>query len=96
MDYNYSNQNEGPTNSPERSNRFGQGLLLGILIGLVFTLCASIAFVAIYTRSNGYLLIGENGAEKVEKNRVLDDDTAEKIQEVTSFIDLYYNGEVKD
>ena len=38
MDYNYSNQNEGPTNSPERSNRFGQGLLLGILIGLVFTL----------------------------------------------------------
>ena len=96
MDYNFSNENEGPTNSPERNSRFGQGLLLGILIGLVFTLCASIAFVAIYTRNNGYLLIGENGAEKVEKNRVLDDDTAEKIQEVTSFIDLYYNGEVKD
>lgn len=76
---------------PEKKRDFAKGVWIGMLIGLV--LFAILAFVGVwfYCRISGYnLVLGRHGIAKTYDNVLLDDKTVEKLDELVSYMDIYY------
>jgi carboxyl-terminal processing protease len=87
MDYRYDEVEE-------KKSGFGKGLLLGVIVGLVLaTLCGWLA-VLTYTRMTGsYLVLGQNSIHSTSNSEVLDQDTLDKIENLLTYVDVYYNDE---
>jgi carboxyl-terminal processing protease len=88
MDYSYNDVQE-------KKSGFGKGLLLGVFLGVVIATLAAVIAVGIYTHTiSRYLVIGGNGVHQTAASNVLDEDTVDKIENLQSYVDLYYNDEV--
>lgn len=78
----------------KRKSRFGWGLLVGVVCGVIVALVAVGVAIRVYTKTTGrYLVLGGKSVNPVETSTVLDKKTADKINELNAYIDLYYNGE---
>ena len=73
-------------NQKKRSG-FGSGMFVGFLLGIGVTFG-----VHVYTTStNQYLVISPSGVKKTAESNILTNKTVKKIDELMSYIDLYYN-----
>jgi carboxyl-terminal processing protease len=87
MDYRYDEVEE-------KKSGFGKGLLLGVIIGLVLATICGWTAVGIYTRmTGGYLVLGKGSVHNVAGSNVLDEDTLDKIENLLTYVDVYYNDE---
>lgn len=69
----------------------GKSFAIGLVSGLVVCIFLTVIGINIYARmSNEYLVIGGGGKEKVEDVELLDDETVDKINEITKKMELYY------
>lgn len=104
MDYNEENANQNnsaeiPT-GPQKDVRkkkprsFGQGMVIGILLGCLILGIGAFVGLGIYADSTGnYLIISPKGVTQTSDNKVLNHKTINKIEELLAYIDLYYNDE---
>ena len=78
-------------NQKKRSG-FGSGMFVGFLLGILL-LGIGVKFgVHVYTTStNQYLVISPSGVKKTAESNILTNKTVKKIDELMSYIDLYYN-----
>jgi carboxyl-terminal processing protease len=87
MDYGYEDMQE-------KKSGFGKGLLFGVLIGFAISIIAIIVSVKVYTASTSrYLVIGGASVSTTSESDILDSDTIAKIENLMSYVDLYYNDE---
>lgn len=84
---------EKKTDSPDRiKNSFHKGIVIGVIIGLLLMAVGSSVGVQVYAGLTGnYVVIGPKGAKQTAKGEVLNNKTVKKIEELLSYIDLYYN-----
>ena len=75
----------------QKSQFSGKSFAIGVVAGLVVCIFLTVIGINIYARmSNEYLVIGGGGKEKVEDVELLDDETVDKINEITKKMELYY------
>lgn len=82
------------TNEPKKKKKslFKNGLVYGLILGIVLTAAVSCVGMRIYSNVSGnYLVIGPMGVKQTQKDEVLDEATIKKVDELLSYIDLYYN-----
>lgn len=78
-------------NQKKRSG-FGSGMFVGFLLGILLLGIGVTFGVHVYTTStNQYLVISPSGVKKTAENNILTNKTVKKIDELMSYIDLYYN-----
>mgnify|MGYP004498168213 FL=1 len=71
---------------------FGSGMFLGFLLGVLLLGIGVTVGAHVYTSStNQYLIISPSGIKQTEKSDILTNKTVKKIDELMSYIDLYYN-----
>lgn len=71
---------------------FGSGMFVGFLLGVLLLGIGVTVGVHVYTSStNQYLIISPSGIKQTEKSDILTNKTVKKIDELMSYIDLYYN-----
>ncbi len=71
---------------------FGSGMFVGFLLGVLLLGIGVTVGAHIYTTStNQYLIISPSGIKQTAKSDVLTSKTVKKIDELMSYIDLYYN-----
>lgn len=71
---------------------FGSGMFLGFLLGVLLLGIGVTVGTHVYTSStNQYLIISPSGIKQTEKSDILTNKTVKKIDELMSYIDLYYN-----
>lgn len=99
MDYNEENTQlyqtpETPQPKPKKRKSFGQGMILGIVIGCLVLGIGGFVGLGIYANSTGnYLIISPKGLTQTSDNQVLNRKAIKKIEELLAYIDLYYNDE---
>lgn len=73
------------------------GLLYGLILGIVLTAAVTTIGTRIYSNVSGnYLVIGPAGVKQTPKDEVLDQATIQKVDELLSYVDLYYNDSYKE
>ncbi len=78
-------------NQKKRSG-FGSGMFVGFLLGILLLGIGVTFGVHVYTTStNQYLVISPSGVKKTAESNILTNKTVKKIDELMSYIDLYYN-----
>lgn len=78
-------------NQKKRSG-FGSGMFVGFLLGILLLGIGVTVGVHVYTTStNQYLVISTSGVKKTAESNILTNKTVKKIDELMSYIDLYYN-----
>lgn len=78
-------------NQKKRSG-FGSGMFVGFLLGILLLGIGVTFGVHAYTTStNQYLVISPSGVKKTAESNILTNKTVKKIDELMSYIDLYYN-----
>ena len=78
-------------NQKKRSG-FGSGMFVGFLLGILLLGIGVTVGVHVYTTStNQYLVISPSGVKKTAESNILSNKTVKKIDELMSYIDLYYN-----
>ena len=78
-------------NQKKRSG-FGSGMFVGFLLGILLLGIGVTVGVHEYTTStNQYLVISPSGVKKTAESNILTNKTVKKIDELMSYIDLYYN-----
>lgn len=71
---------------------FGSGMFVGFLLGVLLLGIGVTVGAHVYTSStNQYLIISPSGIKQTEKSDILTNKTVKKIDELMSYIDLYYN-----
>lgn len=71
---------------------FGSGMFVGFLLGVLLLGIGVTVGVHVYTSStNQYLIISPSGIKQTAKSDILTNKTVKKIDELMSYIDLYYN-----
>lgn len=69
----------------------GAGIGIGILSGVLACILFAVLFVNVYSMISGkYLVLGGHGVSAVEDHQVVDDATADKITEISQYLDAYY------
>ena len=83
---------------PKKKHKFFGSIWSGILIGILFSVAVLLLGSAIFHMVTGDYLVfgGVTEVASVSESRILDEDVAQKIAEVTSYIDLYFTGEYDD
>lgn len=90
------NEFRGPNNmiwqAPQDNRKQNGGILWGVLIGIVGTICAAATGIFIICIATGkQIQIAPRGSSVTgEEGVLLDDETLTKIQELSAYIDLYY------
>lgn len=78
-------------NQKKRSG-FESGMFVGFLLGILLLGIGVTVGVHVYTTStNQYLVISPSGVKKTAESNILTNKTVKKIDELMSYIDLYYN-----
>lgn len=78
-------------NQKKRSG-FGSGMFVGFLLGILLLGIGVTVGIHVYTTStNQYLVISPSGVKKTAESNILTNKTVKKIDELMSYIDLYYN-----
>ena len=78
-------------NQKKRSG-FGSGMFVGFLLGILLLGIGVTVGVHVYTTStNQNLVISPSGVKKTAESNILTNKTVKKIDELMSYIDLYYN-----
>ncbi|MEE1028940.1 MAG: S41 family peptidase [Agathobacter sp.] len=97
MEENYGKENYSEVNNVEQNNtkkrtKFSwKSFAIGTFAGLVASVLLVVVSVNIYARVSGqYLVVGLGRKETVEDVKVLDKKTAEKVSEISQYMDLYY------
>lgn len=97
MEENYGKENYSEVNNVEQNNtkkrtKFSwKSFAIGTFAGLVTSVFLVVVSVNIYARVSGqYLVVGLGRKETVEDVKVLDKKTAEKVSEISQYMDLYY------
>lgn len=76
---------------------FGSGMFVGFLLGVLLLGIGVTVGAHVYTSStNQYLIISPSGIKQTEKSDILTNKTVKKIDELMSYIDLYYNNDDYD
>lgn len=76
----------------KKRSEFGSGMFVGFLLGILLLGIGVTVGVHVYTTStNQYLVISPSGVKKTAESNILTNKTAKKIDELMSYIDLYYN-----
>lgn len=76
----------------KKRSRFGSGMFVGFLLGILLLGIGVTFGVHVYTTStNQYLVISPSGVKKTAESNILTNKTVKKIDELMSYIDLYYN-----
>ena len=76
----------------KKERKFGTGLAVGIIAGILATGIGTSLAVNLYTKAtDNYLILGPKNVHTASKNDVLDAKTEKKIEELLSYVDLYYN-----
>lgn len=71
---------------------FGSGMFVGFLLGVLLLGIGVTVGAHVYTSStNQYLIISPSGIKQTAKSDILTNKTVKKIDELMSYIDLYYN-----
>lgn len=71
---------------------FGSGMFVGFLLGVLLLGIGVTVGAHVYTSStNQYLIISPSGIKQTAKSNILTNKTVKKIDELMSYIDLYYN-----
>ena len=71
---------------------FGSGMFVGFLLGVLLLGIGVTVGAHVYTSStNQYLIISTSGIKQTAKSDILTNKTVKKIDELMSYIDLYYN-----
>lgn len=71
---------------------FGSGMFVGFLLGVLLLGIGVMVGAHVYTSStNQYLIISPSGIKQTAKSDILTNKTVKKIDELMSYIDLYYN-----
>lgn len=78
--------------APQDNRKQNGGILWGVLIGIVGTICAAATGIFIICIATGkQIQIAPRGSSVAgEEGVLLDDETLTKIQELSAYIDLYY------
>lgn len=89
---NYSEVNNVEQNNTKKRTKFSwKSFAIGTFAGLVASVLLVVVSVNIYARVSGqYLVVGLGRKETVEDVKVLDKKTAEKVSEISQYMDLYY------
>lgn len=81
----------------KKERKFGTGLAVGIIAGILATGIGTSLAVNLYTKAtDNYLILGPKNVHTASKNDVLDAKTEKKIEELLSYVDLYYNDTYKE
>ena len=76
----------------KKRSEFGSGMFVGFLLGIFLLGIGVTVGVHVYTTStNQYLVISPSGVKKTAESNILTNKTTKKIDELMSYIDLYYN-----
>lgn len=91
MDYYQGNPNEF---RPPMDKRKKPGFAVGFLTGLLAAVLVFVAGIRVYTDlANEYLIISPRGINRTVDSQILNQDAVKKIEELVSFVDIYYNDE---
>lgn len=76
----------------KKQTGFGSGMFVGFLLGVLLLGIGVTVGAHVYTSStNQYLIILPSGIKQTAKSDILTNKTVKKIDELMSYIDLYYN-----
>ena len=76
----------------KKQTGFGSGMFVGFLLGVLLLGIGVTVGAHVYTSStNQYLIISPSGIKQTAKSDILTNKTVKKIDELMSYIDLYYN-----
>ena len=87
------------TGKPEkrRLSGFKNGVIIGLVLGLLITgIGAGVEIRAYANLTNNYVIFGPQGVKQTAKDNVLDQAAIKKVDELLSYIDLYYNDSYKE
>ncbi len=77
--------------SPKKKWGFGHGFGFGILTGGILLLVALGIILMLYSRfSSQHVVIGDHGAQTVQMTDILDEETVERLDELTEYMDVYF------
>ena len=81
----------------KRPRGFRNGVIIGLVLGLLITGIGAGVGIHVYTNTtNNYLIFGPQGVKQTAKDQVLDQTAIKKVDELLSYIDLYYNDSYKE
>lgn len=66
---------------------------IGVLAGMVFILVLCFGIKTVLNMTGRLLVIGKSGASVIKNDALLDDDVVDKIDEIYSYMNIYYYGE---
>ena len=73
---------------------FGKGIGIGFSLGMFLAVAVCCGFLLIYPRVVGeYLVFGKHGVATEMKNNFIDQKVADKVEELSTYMDLYYYDE---
>lgn len=76
---------------PPKKNKMGLGILIGFFIGMgSFMLLFMVAVIGYSAVTGKYLVMGKNKVTTANQNQLIDQETADKIDEVSQYMNLYY------
>ena len=96
---NFSNEtlegSEGMESIPEKKESFFKkhGFFFGVLTSMLCLVVVCFGFKAMLRMTGQLLVIGENGTSTINGAALLDDEVVEKIDEIYSYMNIYYYGE---
>ena len=80
-----------------RPSGFKNGVIIGLVLGLLITgIGAGVGIRAYANLTNNYVIFGPQGVKQTAKDNVLDQAAIKKVDELLSYIDLYYNDSYKE
>lgn len=90
MDMNMNTYFQHPYQPPKK-NKMGLGILIGFFIGMgSFMLLFMVAVIGYSAVTGKYLVMGKNKVTTANQNQLIDQETADKIDEVSQYMNLYY------
>lgn len=95
MDFIEIPESNEETPKPERKKKgsTGKGIIIGILIAVVVIIGGTVGFCKI---TGSVIVIGGNNVSNVEVSQILDKETTDKIDEMTSYLNLQYYDELDE
>lgn len=102
---NYGGRNAGRTGRNDQNRETGKrrpsgfknGVIIGLVLGLLITgIGAGVGIRAYANLTNNYVIFGPQGVKQTAKDNVLDQAAIKKVDELLSYIDLYYNDSYKE